>query len=85
MVKFKPLKFKIFYNKRVIKFLMFVVLSLVSLLAISIFLKPVVEIENQGVPYLNQDLTIDYSLGILWAMILGVSILFWPISSGARE
>ena len=83
MLKLKPLKLKIYDSKRATVFFVFVVLSLLVLWVGSVFVGQLV---GKVVLFnLSQNLIISYSLGVLWAMILWVSILFWPIQSRDRE
>jgi hypothetical protein len=51
----------------------------------SIFLDMVVISGNHQAPYPGGSLVTDYVFGVLWAMILGTSILFWPVSSKDRK
>jgi len=40
---------------------------------------------NHKSPYTGENLVTDYILGVLWAVTLGVSILFWPVPSRHRR
>jgi hypothetical protein len=85
MVKLDFLKFRVFGNKRIVKFFIAIVLIALCFSVMPVFLDLVVEVGNHVAPYSGENLVIDYFLGVLWAMILGVSILFWPVSSKNRR
>lgn len=60
----------------------FIFLSILCFLIIVLYLLDIVVLAgNHFSPYPGKDLVTDYVLGVLWAAILGISILFWPVPS----
>lgn len=72
-------------HKRMVDLFIFFILGVSCLFVIPCFLEFVREAGNHVFPYPGEDLVIDYFLGVLWAMVLGISILFWPVSSKDRR
>lgn len=64
----------------------FIFLSISCFLIIVLYLLDIVVLAgNRFSPYPGEDLVTDYVLGVLWAAILGISILFWPVPSRDRR
>jgi len=78
-----PLKLRLCDYKNELGFL--IVFTLSAVIIAPIFLEMVVMSGNHFRPYPGEDLTLDYVSGVLWATILGISILFWPISSRDKK
>lgn len=72
--------------KSAVGLIIFIVLGISFLLVVvPRLLDIVVAAGNHFSPYPGEDLVTDYVLGILWASTLGISILFWPVSSQDRR
>jgi hypothetical protein len=68
-------------NRSGAKVFVLAALALVVGLAAADLLDLVVVTGTGPVPYVGRDLRMDYSLAVLWAAVLGMGILAWPVPS----